>query len=273
MIYLGTLGRMIGIKCPASQQVAVEDLTTFKSTLEGRRLAQVPPAAGRRAWQCQLSDASTPDQVGAVMAFINREWGNEPFVYVSADAPVTNMLTPAAASCDPAEAVLGSGTVVAAHPPMLTPDGWAGRSYMKNAVNSLFFGRNRVPLPDSGKVTASAYVLGAGGAVQVSWYDAAGGSLGTTVSTVKSTAATVVRSYVTATPPAGATAALVSVNAPTVQISHPALTWSDTLLPWADGQGCAKAIIHGASRDLVMASRDSRGGRYSNLSFTVTEVG
>lgn len=272
MIYLGQLGRMVELKCPSSQQMLVEDSTSFKSTLEGRRIAQVSPSVGRRSWQCQLSDASTPDQVGAFMAFINREWGAGPFIFVSADAPVTNMLSPAAASCDPDEALPGSGVIISATPPMLTPDGWAGRSYLKNTANSVFFGQ-RVPLPSSGKVTASAYVTGANGAVRVSWYNAAGAGLGTTESAVKSAAGTVVRSFLTATPPLGAVSALVSASSSVTQTCRPALTWTDGLLPWADGQGCAKAVIHAASRDLILASRDPRGGRYSNLSFTVSEVG
>lgn len=273
MIYLGTLGRMVELKCPASQQLAADGEPSFKTTLEGRRIAQVPPSRGRRAWQNQLSDASTPDQVGAVMSFINREWGPGPFVFVSADAPVTNMLTPAAASCDPSEVSVSGGASVLATPPMLTPDGWAGRSFMKNAAGLLFHGLGFVPVLPGVGVTASAYVLGAGGAVRIAWYDAAGAGVGSVTSTVVSTAGQVVRSFVSAVPPAGAVSCRVSVNAAATQTCRPALTWSDTLLPWADGQGCLKAVIHGASRNLIMASRDPRGGRYSNLSFTVSEVG
>lgn len=273
MIYLGQLGRMVGLKCPASQQITVEDATSFKSTLEGKRLAQVSQDRGRRSWQCQLSDASTPDQVGAVMSFINREWGIGPFIFVSADAPVTNLFTTDAASCDPAEFIPTSGSSAISTGPMLTPDGWAGRSFSKDVNNGLFLGKDLLPVIPGQRVTVSAYVRGVGGAVQLAWRNAMGDSLGSVTSTVVAGTSNVVRSFVTALPPVGAVGFRVSVNSATTQVSRPAATWSDTLLPWADGQGCMKAIAHGASRDLILASRDPRGGRYSNLSFTVSEVG
>lgn len=273
MIYLGTLGRMVGLKCPSSQQVQAEDRISFGSTLGGRRVGQIAPGNPKRAWQNQLSDASTPGQVGAVMSFINGEWGNGPFVYVSADAPGSNLLTPAAASCDPKEFIPTSGAVVTSVGPMLTPDGWAGRSFAKNTVNGIFLGLDMVPLIPGQAVTVSAYVRGTGGAVRLFWYDAAGAQISFVTSTVTAGASDVVRSFITATPPSNAVSFRPAVNSQVTQVTRPAATWSDGLLGWGAGQGCTKAVPHGASSDLIMASRDPRGGRYSNLGFTVTEVG
>lgn len=273
MIYLGSLGRMIGIKCPASQQVAVDERIEFERTLSGRKVGQVVPGNPKRVWQNQLSDASTPVQVGAVMAFITGEWGNGPFVFVSADAPVTNLLTPAAASCDPGEFTPGAGSIVTPVGPMLTPDGWAGRSFAIGASGTVFFGLDRLPVLPGQAVTVSAYVRGLGGAVRLTWYDAAGVTISTGTSGIIAGASNVVRSYLTATPPLGAVSFRVSASSAVTQVTRPAATWSDQLLEWGAGQGCMKAVVHGASSGLIMASRDPRGGRYSNLGFTVTEVG
>lgn len=271
MIYLGTPGRMVGLKCPSSQQLTSEGEPSFEYSLEGRRLAQVAPSIGRRAWQCQLSDASTPDQVGAVMAFINREWGNGPFSFVSADAPVTNMVSPAASSCDP-ELILGS--VLLAGGPMPLLDGsWAGRSIINSdPAQLLAFSPEHVPAIPGQAVTGSAFLRGAGAVARMYFYDAAGIPISNYASTVSATASTTVRSWVTAVAPSNAVTCRVFGHSAS-QGARPAITWTDTLVDWADGQGCAKAIIHSPSRTLIMASRDPRGGRYSNLSFTVSEVG
>lgn len=276
-VYLGQLGRMAELKCPASQQVQAEDLISFGTTLGGRRKAQVVPGSPSRMWSAQLSDASTPDQVGAVMSFINGEWGNGPFIWVSADAPVTNMLSPRVSACDPAEkwGVVGMGA------PLLVGGAWAGRSYVANGSPNIFFGTQapgasapgeRVPVIPGQPVTGSVHLVGAGAYCRVAFYTAADVLISQFNSTVLGNAGTATRSWVTALAPANAVSCRVLAIGAT-QAARPALTWSDTLLPWADGQGCPKAVIHGASRDLVMASRDPRGGRYANLSFTITEVG
>ena len=274
MIYLGTPGRMVELKCPASQQVQPQDGYSFETTAEGRVRGQARPARGRRSWSVSTSDATTPKEQSAIMAFVNGEWGPGPFWFVSAEAPVTNLLSPDAASCDPAEAVLGSGTILTGTPPMLTPDGWAGRSYTKSTTNVLFFGAS-IPCLPGVKVTASAYVTGNAGAVRIYWYGPGGtvDPLGSNESSLKSTTTTVVRAHVTATPPAGAVSFRVATNASVTQACRPAATWTDSLFDPADGQGCPKAVLHGASRSLVLASRNARGGQYSNLSYTVQEVG
>ena len=115
--------------------------------------------------------------------------------------------------------------------------------------------------------------MGEGGAAGLAWYNTDGAYMAASMSSVLSADGTTVRSHVTALPPAGAVSCRPLANANAKQACRPAITWTDQAFDWADGQGCPKAVIHGVSRDLVMASRDPRGGRYSNLSFTITEVG
>lgn len=267
MIYLGQLGRMIGVKCPASQQVQSEERYSFETTLEGARKAQVRQV-GRRTWSLQTSDATTPEQVAALEQFSIGAWGPGPFVFVSADAPSSNLLTPEVSTCGPAAKI--ASVISLAGPHYLGNGEYAARSLLNTDPSViLYFGSTRVPLVDRRMVTASAWVSGAGAAVRVFWYDAAGAGLGSSTSSILATSTTTVRSWVSAVPPVGAAACLVgAVSAG--RGAQPAITWSDELLPWADGQGCAKAVVHGTSRGLVLAGPNRT---YSNLSYTVSEVG
>lgn len=269
MIYLGSLGRMIGIKCPASQNVQSEERYTPSVTLEGRRKAQVRPV-GRRTWSLQTSDATTPAEHSLLSQFANGAWGNGPFRFISADASVTNLLTPAAADSMPGEYVLTSGLTITEGAPMLTPDGWASRSFIKSTNNGLFFGKDMLPVLPGVPVTVSAYVRGSGGAVNLVWYNSAGSQISVHYGGVTAGATNVVRSWLTETPPSNAVSFRFQANGKTEQVCRPAATWSDKLLPYGDGQGCVKAVVSSMSRDQVLAVP---GSTYSNVSFTVMEVG
>lgn len=270
MIYLGTLGRMIGIKCPSSQSVEHEERYSFQTTLEGRRKAQARPR-GPRTWSLQTSDATTPEQAATLMQFAHGAWGPGPFVFVSAEAPATNMLLPAVSLCDPAENY-ESGVVPGG--PMLQPTGeWAARSYMRSTPGLFLFGRTRTPLPNSGSVSASVTVLGAGSVARISWYrlgpDGPNVLLGHSRSDDTGVGFEPRRLKVSATPPPGAVGCVVGVeNA--IQVSAPALVWGADVPAWSEGQGCAGAVVHAASRNLVLAVP---GATYSNVGFTITEVG
>lgn len=276
MAYLGTLGRLVELRGINSQQVEAEDRYTFQTTLEGRTKAQVRPI-GRRKWDLGTKDTTRAEDLAAIMSFANGAWGPGPFVFVSADAPVTNLLSPGVASCDPSE----KWGVVTVGAPMRVEGAWTGRSYVANGSPNIFFGTQaagaavpgeRVPVIPGDTVTGSVYLLGAGAYCRVAFYNSADVLISQVNSTVAGSAAAPVRSWVSAVVPAGAVSCRVLAIGAT-QAARPSVTWTDALFPWADGQGCPKAVMHGASRSLVLASRDLRGGRYSNIGFTVTEVG
>lgn len=260
---------MIGIKCPASQNVQAEERYTPSVTLEGRRKAQVRPV-GRRTWSLQISDATTPTEHSLLSQFANGVWGNGPFVFLPADAPVSNILTPTASLSAPGEFVLTSGVTVTEGSPLWTPDGWAARSFIKSTNNGLFLGAERMPVPPSGKITVGAYVRGSGGAAGVSFYDSSGAPLGSQYSSVTAGATNVVRSWLTVTPPVGAVSCRVMVNSATQQAAWPSISWTDSLQPFGEGQGCLKAVVSSMSRDQMLAVP---GNTYANVGFTVMEVG
>lgn len=265
-VYLGQIGRMIELWSTPSAQVQTDDRYTFLTTVEGKRRAQRRPV-GRREWSVN-ADYSTTAEAAALSDFASGAWGPGPFVFVSAEAPVTNMLTPAAASCDPAA---GMGSTNSEGGPMLTNDGWAPRSIRSGSGADIWFGDERVPIIEGEPVTVSAYVEGSGAAVRVTWYTADGSTLGSDTSRVTATAATTVRSWITVSPPAGAAALRVrAANA--VRGSRPSVTRGELLYPWADGRGCSQAVVTAVGRDVVLAGR-GLNRQFESVSYTVTEVG
>lgn len=266
-IYLGQLGRLIKLWTTPSAQVETEDYYSFQVTLEGNRIAQRRPT-GRRAWSVS-AEYSTPYDTGVLDDFVSGAWGPGPFVFIPVDAPVTNMMDPRAASCDPLGGM--QSTDVSAGP-MLTPDGWAPRSLSPSGGSSeVWFGTERVPVIDREPITVSAYVIGAGAAVRVVWYDANGGGLGGNTSNVTATAGTAVRSWLTVTPPAAAASLRVrAVNV--ARGSRPAVTRGTHLHPWSNGRGCPKAVVHAPSSETKFIGTGV-GRQFENNSYTVTEVG
>lgn len=265
-MYLGTLGRLIEIKCPTRLQSSRSGGFAFSTTLEGKVKAQALPG-GRRVWDVELGQLTTPDDLQILDQFASGIWGPGPFVFVAADAPVTNMLTPGAASCDP---VAGMRSTDRPDGPLLTPDGWAARSIRSTDTSQvLWFGEQYTPVFEGQPVTASAYVLGDNARVRIYWYDASGSQLSTSTSSVAATASEVVRSHVTAVPPEGAVSCRVR-GVSTVQGAWPAITWTDQLMPRSSGHGCLRAVVHSVTKDVVRATEAQQ---FYSAGFTVTEVG
>lgn len=272
VIYLGTLGRLVSLKCPAAQASAVADPFTVETTVEGRVKAQRRPLA-RRSWSLDTRVAS-PREVAALAEFTTGVWGRGPFVFVSADAPVVNLLTPEESSLDPSVLAGGpSGGGVLDSPPMLTPDGWAGRSLLKRDG---VFARiaERIPVIPGRPVTGSAYVRADAQAafVRLQFVRADGSEVSQHNS--PTAFASVERRWVTATVPYDAAWANLWVTGSVVQVARPAVTWTAQPFEYGDGQGCKKAVVRPGGRDLLAAWRTPGiSGRWSDLSFTVQEVG
>ena len=263
--YLGQPGRLVPIRCQ-SAPVKRADRYTAETTLEGAVKVQRSPGA-RRSWEVGLGLA-TAAQIAALWGFDDGEWGNGPFVWVSPEAQVSNLLTPAQASCD--KSTLYTAGVLAGGPMSLGADGDAGRSFLNPDPAVTFrFGGQAAPVIPGRTVTASAYLIGAGAKIQIRWEDAAGTYISTSTSGAQGTAGAPVRAYLTSTPPANAAIAYVNALS-TSQAARPALTWTDTLVPYGPGGGCPKAIVDAVERD----PRVLTDTRYrASAQFTVTEVG
>ena len=271
-VYLGALGRLVELWSTPAAQVSLAERYTFTTTLEGRVKAQSVPSA-RRSWSLNAEGAS-PREQAALQEFATGVWGRGPFVFVSADAPVVNLLSPAESSLDPLVlADSPSGGVALDSPPMLTPDGWAARSLLKREG---VFARiaTQVPVIPGMPVTGSAYMRSAQSEafVRLQFIRADGSEISRHDSATAVTS--VERRAVTATVPYGAVWVNLWVTGNVLQVARPAITWTSEPFEYGDGQGCKKAVVHSASRDLrVASSRQAHTGRWSDLSFTVQEVG
>lgn len=265
-MYLGTLGRLIEIKCPTSLQSSRSGGFSFSTTLEGKVKAQALPG-GRRVWDVELGQLTTPADLQTLEQFVAGAWGPGPFVFVPTDALVTNVLSPGVASCDPAA---GMGSNTSPDGPMLTPDGWAARTVRVNSTNNiLWFGDQYFPVIPGAPMTFAAYLLGPDAAARVYWYDENLNQLTFHTSDVTATSGSVVRSWRTVTPPEGAVSFRVrAVNA--FQGAWPSVTWTDKLMPPSPGHGCLQAVVHGGSKGVVRATGTQQ---FYSTGFTVTEVG
>lgn len=270
MMYLGTLGRMVPIKCPTAQRVNLTDRYSFTATLGGRVKAQAGPP-GKRSWDISTGQLTTPADVGTLMEFATGVWGPGPFAFIPADAPVVNMLTPAAASCDRSVLNTLSGAEIIDTPPMnLGDEGVAARSVWSNGVGTVRFG-DTVPVKPGKPVTASAWVLGAG-SIRLTFVNASGNEIRAGLSPEGSPGAPQRLSVTLAAHPQ-AVGARISTTAGVTQVARPAITWTDQPFEWGDGQGCPQAVVHSPSRDVVKAWDNPTTGRWSNLSFVVQEIG
>lgn len=263
-VYLGQIGRLVELYSTPAAQVVAEERYTFKTTLEGSRKAQVRKV-GRRTWSLNASFAD-PAEVATLMQFASGAWGNGPFWFVSADAPFMNLLPPTATT-----SVFGSH--VDGGPMLLEGGAWAPFSTRLSAGGSgtLSFVASTLdpPVLPNMPVTASAWVLGTGASVMLQFFSAAGSLLSSVSSGTVTATAEARRVSVTADAPNNAATARVTArNA--LAAAQPAISWTDKVQGFADGQGCPRAVLHGASRDLVMAAP---GRTYSNVGYTVTEVG
>src|SRR5690606_6650624 len=154
----------------ASQSGSPAGRYSLDTTLEGRVIAQARPV-GRRVWDLQTSDATSPEGHSQLSMFAMGAWGPGPFMFVSADAPVTNMLTPGASTCMDDPVVLPS-IISKAGAVMLADGSWAASSYLNtDPVQNMWFGARDTHVIEGQAVTASAYVQGAGSRVYVGFWD------------------------------------------------------------------------------------------------------
>ena len=264
MMYLGSPGRMVGVKCPTRQRVGSSERYSFETTLEGRVKAQVVPLQ-RRVWDVELGQLTEPSEVATLQEFASGAWGKGPFWFVPADAPVVNMLTPDDTSMRTAE----SHHDPIDTPPMATPDGWAARSYLNdgNFVRLADY----VPVLPGAQVTGSAYLRGSGGRVRIQFVDESHSPISLHNAPVATDQ--VQRMHVTATVPADAAYVQLWITSSITQVARPAITWTDQPYEYGEGQGCEKAVVHAVSRDVTKAWDNPKTGRWSSLSFTVQEVG
>lgn len=264
MIYLGTPGRMVGLKCPSSQVVEDAGRHSFATTLEGQRFAQVAPASySARSWELNVGLAR-PEDVATLSAFSRGVWGPGPFRFIPAGAGHQNLLTPLGSWC---MNLVSPGSGFGG--PVNLPDGGvAPESLLRGAAGTVYVDGFGVPVLPGQRMTVSAWVRGAGGRVGLAFSDV-GGSWFSTTSSGGAVGDGWQRVHVSVVPPEDAASArFVFVGGD--QLTCPQVTWTDGVRPWVEGEGAPAVVVSAVSRDTIRAMPDAN---YSRLVFTVTEVG
>ena len=91
--FLGTLGRMVELKCASRESTSRPDRYRLQESATGGVRAQVQPLTPR-SWAIDASALADKD-LAAVEGFVYGEWGPGPWHWVSVAAQHGNLLTPA----------------------------------------------------------------------------------------------------------------------------------------------------------------------------------
>ena len=262
--YIGTPGALMKVACPSrlssggGRAVTFEDTQTLRKAFLGR--------TALREWSVDLSAASPADV--AVFEWL-ADYGTPPFVYYPDDAVLHNVLAPAFAALAPGTHTGLDASLVEVEPGVFV------KAVAASGSNFSFPYRDglldAVPIPSGVPLTVSAWMRGGtvSGDTQISvvWRGAAGEFI-STVSTRFPGTSTLTRRHVTLTPPPGAASMTFQMWAQ--QTAGVSVSLTDTLTGYAPGRGAPRTVVHGLSRDLIVA--------YDRLTledarFTVTEVG
>src|SRR5699024_1411592 len=175
MEYFGPLGGLVGLRCASTERVGTEPRYSVRSTVEGRRRAQVVPASPR-TWDVGW-DVVVPGEVAALSAFASGGWGAGPWHWVPVQAQRGNLLTPREALLldRPQRDEWATGG------PEFTVDGWVPSTLINGMVSGAGSVATYLPVLPESPVTFAADLLGDGTVaptLTVAFYDAAGVSVG-----------------------------------------------------------------------------------------------
>lgn len=265
-MYLGTLGRMIGIKCPVSQRVESPARYAAVTTLGGRSKAQLLPARDR-VWDLVLGNVTTTEQTAVLDDFAQGHWGPGPFWFVSTEAPVTNLLTPTAASGDASTTVLYG----VQGGPWETPEGLIPRSVLYPDSPADVSWLVNIPVLPGRPVTGSAILQGSNVRIFLAWYREDGSRIRSSGSPTTD-GSHPVRVSVTDTPPEDAVYVRLITSRSVVRSARPQVTWTDVPVAWSAGRGCPSAVVLAGGSELVRTDHDGSTSTLESVSFVVQEV-
>lgn len=265
MEYLGSLGRLVGLRCASTESSGATDRYVTQTAIDGQRRAQIVPGAPR-TWSADW-DLAYPGEGAALQGFTSGAWGPGPWHWVPVQAQHENLLTPR-------EAMLldfyPTGTLSVGGP--LHVNGVrAPRSLLHSRASGWSPVFRYVPVVPGRAVTWTAEINGPGGVAPrlvIQMVDAAGGTISNTYGTGAVTSA-VQRVSVTVTPPSNAVAFHACLDYTATRLIRPQVTWTTGPVDYGPGHGCRSAIIDAASTSVLLSTRDRS---FSSVGFTVMEV-
>lgn len=262
--YIGTPGALMSVACPSRLSSGGGRAVTFEDT-QSRRKAFLGRSA-LREWSVDIGVASPREM--AVFEHL-ADYSMPPFVYYPDDAVLHNILAPAYAAFAPGTHTGLDASLVEVE------SGVFVKAVAASGSNVSFPQRDglldAVPIPRGGPVTVSAWMRGGtvSGDTQISviWRGATGEYISPESTRFPGTSV-LTRRHVTMTPPPGAASMTFQFWAQ--QTAGVAVSLTSSLMPYAPGRGAPRTVVHGLSRDLIVAHNRLT---LEDASFTVTEVG
>lgn len=266
MEYLGSLGRLVPLRCASAEGMSFGPRYSTRTTVEGVRRAQLVPAQPR-TWDVTWDLAYTGD-VAALSGFADGAWGAGPWHWVPIQAHQGNLLTPREASLVdfvPASYWAGAGPVMDAEG-QLVP-----RSLAVSLASGWAAPWRDIPVLPGRRVTWAADVAGTDGpALAMAFFDAEGVQVAGFYGTSRAGAGAR-RVSMSATPPSLAASVRVGVQPAVSVLTRPQVTWTTGQVPFSRGHGCRSAVLDGFEESLLYAA-DQRRGAFTAHQFTVMEV-
>lgn len=288
MHWIGHPSTLVPIQDYGTAPVTDDVSTVINTSMSGARRVRVSRNRPPRSWSLSIPAAKT-DDLRHFRTLLTATM--PPYVFISADAQVTNALTPEQSTLTAMSNLIGTEGPTLAFGGMwkiIGEDPRRGGALARLNPNAsfsrpatVFVGPCPVPPHWTGRsVTVSAYLATAhaGGArASIQWMDANGMQVGTLIDTSPNPVTGMDglrRSWTTAKPPAGAVSCLIYINYAEV-IAQPAVTWTDHLIPeWSVGNGAQYVVISKSGHEAIVSSANECGGiRRANYDIDLIEAG
>ena len=274
MHWIGHPGSLVPFIDYGSESTSDDFEPQVTTSMSGARRARVPRGRPPRSWSLSIPAAHN-DEMAQLRTLAAATL--PPYQLVTAEAQVSNVLTPERSVLADSSLALGGwwpiageygggGTLARLNPsaafgsiatvrigPCPTPPVWTGRA-----------------------VTVSVLLATAradGAHVWLQWLNAGGAQVSGSVRGGSVTGMDGLRrSTATGTPPSGAVACRLSIDYAEV-IAQPQVTWTDHPVEWTVGNGADQVVITDLSRETELAVPDDRNLRRGDYSLNLTEVG
>lgn len=276
MHWIGHPGSLHPIIDFGEESVSDDIVQSVEVDMDGTRHVRVSRHRPLRSWRLAVPNAHA-DQIAPLRALLTATL--PPYVLITADAQVSNVLTPERSVMS--DLITPSALGMAGAWPK--EDGtWAtitrtNPSAMFGAIGEVRVGPAPTPPVFTGRtVTVScqlATARAAGACVALDWLDAAGAGMSYVQGNYVTGMDKLRRSTASGVPPAGAVACRITISYAEI-IAEPQVTWTDAVIPeWTVGNGADQVVISDHSRSTSMAAPDSRNLRRGSHDISLMEVG
>ena len=279
--FLGPVGGLRELKCASTLEAgaANESVASIVADLDGGEHVQLRVRRPSRVWQVGVGSARPEDMV-ALHQLERVQRGRSLFAYYPEDSQVENMLDPEASLMD----VRRWTDVTQGGARVLPGSGLPGPRFEESAATPMdgtWAHLSNIPVPLERTITASIYLTPYVGMAAHFWVDELrmdGSTLrvykaSTPVATGANADETTLRRIAHTFTTSPETVAITFGVSRAATVVAPALTLTDTPLPWMVGAGCVSAVLMAPmSKNVQLAIPGVPWGSRSAHTWTVREI-